>query len=84
MFEIISYQKTGNSNWFTRQCNHVGAFILVKIVSASVEHISVLRIHLYNHITIGALWTFKNIMLMNLIIGHEIAHFGVICANPKL
>ena len=43
---------------FTRKSNHVCAFILIEIISATIKNISILGIHFYYHITICTFRTF--------------------------
>ena len=57
---------------------------LVVIVGTTVERFATLCVVLDNHISIFALGTLVNIISIILVIGHEVADFYLVGANPQV
>ena len=74
-----------SSNRIFAQRNHVITLLfVVEIIGTAVKNISVFGVHFHNHITVFALRAFENVVFMNLIVGHEIAHFRVVGTDPQV
>ena len=82
--KLYNSWKTVFDSLLIRQWNHICAFLLGKIIRATIKHIPVFGIEFNNQITVSTPLTSHDIVLMHLIIRHEVTYFRLIGANPKV
>jgi hypothetical protein len=58
--------------------------MFVEVIGIPIKNISALWTHFNNHIAIFAFRALENIVFMHFVIGHEIANFHLVGADPQV